>query len=639
MNGITSTLSKAESLPPGPIRAPLLPRTFSANSTTFKQIRRKTSCALRSDSTDDFASPHASIYEAQYISAANSEDGNEFGQVTLAELMAQDVTSNNDENARGEISIIFNPSQEIQFRYGHGTMLDTITEQRSSTTIRTLARPKSADDIKLPFLNHRDSFILAKSPRRKRSFSANDLDLIKRIYHDACSNIECKVKEPLSIREIYAQPKTPIHAPLPRPTTPPGMPSWTAAQNFPGRPTPYRRPSLHPTATNTENVSLLTRIWRWFALPANEIAFSSRVPISTTGALGYTFRDRPPRFRPVRSSYTSIQQHPFNTAPIARIPAPQLPPPIPVSTMLLPPTNPKKKRGIRNKVRFTPSATARDSEMNTLRGAIEATSSAALSPISPVAEISQNQVASAAPRCPHRKGRRDALNATSSSLNHRNTTPPSNKYVLRPIDTTPFQFTTEESPTEVQTQAQARQPTSPTRPISATSSVIPAGLSPDRPTSVSSTANLVTTSMSMSGALVPPKPKWYMSLLSRPQSLSLSHPHPISRKPKVKPDRCWKCTLGKGCKKLDKWWMDSASCICFVCCGFDIEGEYVGYGMRGSRGGFRSFDGAGDEGGLTGGPRGGDWNRGNGGRWYGDREGEPRAVRRVILERTPPVAV
>jgi len=95
----------------------------------------------------------------------------------------------NDENSR-----IVSPSNfmdTIQFRYGNGTVLDTITEQKSYTTIRSKARTKSADNSpSIPFLCHRDSFIISKTPRRQISFSLDDIEEIKKSYHDACAVIE-----------------------------------------------------------------------------------------------------------------------------------------------------------------------------------------------------------------------------------------------------------------------------------------------------------------------------------------------------------------------------------------------------------------------------------------------------------------
>ena len=83
--------------------------------------------------------------------------------------------------------------QKAGFRYGHGTVLDTISEQKSVATLRTLYRPKSADDVKsIRFMGHRDSLLVTATPRRKWSHSLDDLHLVE--YHELC-------------HEIYASPK------------------------------------------------------------------------------------------------------------------------------------------------------------------------------------------------------------------------------------------------------------------------------------------------------------------------------------------------------------------------------------------------------------------------------------------------
>ncbi|KAF4634624.1 hypothetical protein G7Y89_g3474 [Cudoniella acicularis] len=536
MSGAIGTSQKADGLP-APSRPPLLPRAFSPNPVASKQVRRKTSFLLLSDSTDDFPSPHTSIYEAQYFSSNSSEENNNRLQsITSTVRKASTASPDNDENSKiGEPRTPPRPTVETEFLYGHGTILDTITEQKSTTTIRSLARSKSADGINLSLLNHRDSFVLMQGPRRKHSFSLDDLALIKQTYHEACSTIECKAIEPLSIREIYAQPRAPLHAPLCRPITPPGMPSWTAAQNIPGL---TQRTQSRPTTTN----------WflRWLFEPANEISLSSRVSgPAPSQPSAVTLRGRAPRFRAPRSAYTSIQQHPFNTAPVASIRRPSIV--LPTSNSVAA-SQPKRKFGFGKRVRFTPSATARDSEMNILRNAIEATSSSALSPIAPIPETAR-QVAQTVVNCPHRHGRRAALKATSTALNHIETNPPSNEYITAQSEATDGRVSVASATTSVQPPI-----ISPLRPDSISSSrcasmEVTGGLqvSSSRAVSVSSTANL------MSGALQPDK-----------QRLGSSS------------SRCWKCYVDKSIAKIDRWWMNSAGCLCFVCCGFDIEDDRTG---------------------------------------------------------------
>jgi hypothetical protein len=88
--------------------------------------------------------------------------------------------------------------QDAEFRYGRGTILDTITEKNSNGTMRSVVRPRSADNIHIiPVLGHRDSLLVAKSLRRRLSFSLDDVHLIKQSYHELC-------------HEIYASPKVNI---------------------------------------------------------------------------------------------------------------------------------------------------------------------------------------------------------------------------------------------------------------------------------------------------------------------------------------------------------------------------------------------------------------------------------------------
>ena len=105
----------------------------------------------------------------------------------MVELQKANTRPANHENER--------TVRDEEFRYGRGTVLDTIAEKHSNGTIRSLARPRSADNVcNIPFLAHRDSFIVTKSPRRKHSFSVDDVQLINRSYHEMC-------------HEIYASPK------------------------------------------------------------------------------------------------------------------------------------------------------------------------------------------------------------------------------------------------------------------------------------------------------------------------------------------------------------------------------------------------------------------------------------------------
>jgi hypothetical protein len=85
-------------------------------------------------------------------------------------------------------------------------------------------------------LGHRNNFdlpatVTLRPPRRCKSFSADDLVFIKRSYHEACTMIERTTGVSLQVYDIYAEPRTPVVPPIERPTTPPGMPSWTEAHS------------------------------------------------------------------------------------------------------------------------------------------------------------------------------------------------------------------------------------------------------------------------------------------------------------------------------------------------------------------------------------------------------------------------
>jgi hypothetical protein len=522
---------------------------------TQKQVRRKSSRILRGDSSEDYPSPHDSIFEAYFVSAANSEESNH--KIELVSIAQHNPgaenepagTAENNRQLTGPAGTL--PIADVEFRYGRGTVLETITEQKSSNTMRTLARAKSADGFsKIPFLNHCDSFEVAKSPRRKQSFSVDDLALIQRNYHEACAMIERETRKPLPVHEIYAQPKNPIHAPVYRPPTPPGMPSWTAAQNLPRQ-----------TGGSNNTPGVQNRLQRFLNLPASGITFSSRVPTRTVST---PLPSRvAPRFRPPRSAYGPIDRHPFVTAPVAK--ANQMPPSVPPTTSSssgiqmgtrLP--KPTGKRKLGKRVRFTPSATARDSEMASLQTAIMTTSSSAMHPLA-LAQVTPDIAHSLpTPRCPHRKGRREVVKMLRNSLSRDNTVTPSNEY-LSLSDQAPPRSSSTLFP-------QASTPIlSPTYPVSLPSSR-QASLNtadtpfsdsqPSRSTSLSSTAHLLA--------------RIGRSSSPTPSSFDPTSPGSTAS---TKETWCWKCSVEKGINKIDHWWMQSTSCMCIVCFGVDVDDD------------------------------------------------------------------
>ena len=519
-----------------------------------KQVRRKSSFILRGDSSEDFPSPHDSIFEAYSFSAANSDEGShkvELVSISQHSPGAMNGVAVTDENAT-QLPVTDHKLSvgDTEFRYGRGTILGTITEQKSSNTIRTLAHTRSADNLPtVLFLNHCDSFELAKSPRRKQSFSVDDLASIQRNYHEACAMIERETHKPLPVHEIYAQPKTPVHPPVHRPPTPPGMPSWTAAQSLPRQ---VRGPN---NGSGVQN-----RLQRLLHLPASGITISSRVP---SRSISTPLPNRiAPRFRPPRSVYGPIDRHPFLNAPIAKVgevlpSAPLVPPACASSsgtqtgTRLPKPTG---KRKLEKRVRFTPSATARDSEMISLQTAMMTTSTSALHPLDTV-QISPD-VTDGPPtlRCPHRKGRREALRFLHDerNLNHEAVVLPSNEFLLLTNQSPPQ---TQASTPIVLLAEPASLPSSRHTSLTAADSAC-FDLQPTRATSYSSMAHLI--------------PRVPISSSPIPSSLN---PNGLHNATLPKESWCWKCSVEKGMNKIDHWWMQSSSFFCLICFGIDVDDD------------------------------------------------------------------
>lgn len=552
---ITSSILPEEMVS-SPTKNPLQIRTTSPSPTsTLKQVRRKDSFLRHADSSDDYPSPHESIFEAFYFSATNSDESN--NRIELITLYPHSAP--NDENRGPGPQTPPAPSSidDVQFRYGHGTVLETIVEQKSSGT-RTVSRTKSLDSMpSFPFLNHRDSFMLARSPRRKQSFSLDDLALINRYYHEACATIEkdaCKPL-PLEVTEIYAQPKKPLHPPPKRPSTPPGMPSWTAAQNVP----PRSRLSYTPATPN--------RFQRFFGMLPSGIAVSSRIPQPPGPGMA-------PRFRPPRSAYGPLDQHPFARAPVAQIVtgSPGATPAqaeISFLTQSVPEPSvaemrrqkSRRRRLVGQRVRFTPSATQRDSEALALQSAIETTSATALHPLSVMQEVPQLQNSLAPESCHHRRNRCTKIKPQSADNHYQNTTP-GVEYTTLPSDSPNRQ-----EPIQLMGPRQYLSPIMSRTTISSSSPTICESLIfedavPNTPDADSRVSSVNSAAPLMSGGL--------RSTVSTPD---LPRPSQaiVSIKPEIKAHWCWKCKLENGSQIVDRWWMNSMSFVCFVCCGFDVD--------------------------------------------------------------------
>jgi len=142
--------------------------------TPVKQVRRKRSFVLRIDSSEECPSPHESLYEAFYFSNNNSDDSGgrveAWTMVGLRKANPLDTSAAIDQNStqastngpmagsRPMITTEENHSNQmnesaistiddVQFLYGNGTVLETIAEQKSNGTMRSLFRPKSVENM------------------------------------------------------------------------------------------------------------------------------------------------------------------------------------------------------------------------------------------------------------------------------------------------------------------------------------------------------------------------------------------------------------------------------------------------------------------------------------------------------------
>jgi hypothetical protein len=205
-----------------------------------KRIRRKSSLII--GSSEDIPSSHESIFHAERFSSTSSEDkgSGSWPKITLSPIITPIASVNiigNNENIGNQLLAPTIGSTPIL--YGHGTALTTIVEQKSTTTTCTRVssiNPRSTPEISLAIsstqnlLGYRNSSDLPStvtllSPRRRKSFSADDLVFIKCSYHEACAMTERGTGDSFPIHDIYAEPRTPILPPIERPATSLGMPS------------------------------------------------------------------------------------------------------------------------------------------------------------------------------------------------------------------------------------------------------------------------------------------------------------------------------------------------------------------------------------------------------------------------------
>lgn len=511
---------------------------------SMKNVKRKNSLVFNSNSSDDYPSSHASIYEAVRISANSSEDNGPKIELITVPPRRGDSTSRsqeNDENFRDRRAEFKIQSDNSGFSYGRGTALETITEQKSFATMRTMTRSRSVEDLSSSsFLRYQDSFSLSNSLRRKKSLSMDDLELINRSYHEACAMIERKTTVLSPTDQIYAQPNNPVKAPLQRPGTPPEILSWTSAQSL-----------ATPNQENRERMMTQNWLQRQFGLPSDiqtrnsrsAHGSKSRVPININSAQG----DVAPRFKPPRSTYFPLNQHPFfhvstpnticnpeisNTTPILNDSG--------THVRNSGPGNPKKLQ----RVRFNPptamreSGTASPDVSNMVVGSTVTSfnsSSCKKKPTIPKRGFRSGKNRQVEIQCPHIKSRwenpktlKSGENISGSNRNH-NLSSLSNRrsfFNLHPVRNTPT------SQTSISMDSVNRSSNPSWARASSFSSTIPLVTGPP-----------ITSDTDNSGTL------------------------PLEVGNKI----CWKCKVEHFFDRVGRLWMRAMRCLCFVCCVFEID--------------------------------------------------------------------
>jgi hypothetical protein len=362
-------------------RTPLEPQTNSSSPASSlqqeKRVRHKLSFIRRLDSSESLPSSHESIFIAEYLSPVNSEDSGYKGEpwqiLNLDSLTHSPAIPNStgDENGieNGHEPQLFLPIGNTPILYGHGTPLATIIEQKSSfgtirtskatTPTRSLERRHSSSDITPPNLSttprpqslDRQNSASSISSIYLGLLSADDVDLRTHSHSDlsilsrnrSSRYLSSVAEHPIRISEIYAEPKLPVLPPLERPSTPPGMPSWTAAQQH--RPVPSTGPRGWSLRFTSHRVQRFLRL----SQDSDSRGESSAEPTSAYSS-GYGIRgpwdDAPqrraistpiltgqitPRFRPTRSGHgigNALELHPFSRADFGS-PKPSTPPALP----------------------------------------------------------------------------------------------------------------------------------------------------------------------------------------------------------------------------------------------------------------------------------------------------------------------
>lgn len=562
---MASTLPPSVDCSPRRSRIPLALRAKYPSQTPVKVVRRKSSFIRIVDSSEDSPSIHDSIYEAGCFSSRSSDDDPiELRQLEILpdrNLRRTVHHEENNENLRVHHTVTKNQVEDdvgAQFIYGRGTVLNTITElsaKNSNATMRTQTRPKSMDDINSVF-----------SKDHKRSFSVDDTTALDSFYHEAVSAIEGTPCQSFIIRDIYAEPKIPIQEPPKRPPTPPGMPSWTAHQTLPLRRSPCDA-SIAPRRSR-----------RFLGLPASSISLSLSITdlnsrVRSTSAPQVQVA---PRFRPPRSVYGLIDQHPFNRASISKVDQPvnTLPimrPESPITSTETRSTFPRLAGRCRpsRQVRFTPSVTGQDPEAHS-------TQDRYYSPITPQRRSSiaahltvlPTLISSQQKKCPHHARRKPFNTAASTS--------PSRQHSTRLFQQGLFQQDSTASPSHLGIPWVGRSGRDDLRPNSPFDNDTTCNIS------ITSTTDLV--SDGLIDASPQSSPTRHARLIDQFPLPPISRPQDDSHPPL----RCWRCKVQSivcaSIEKGRKWMKESRHCLILICCGYDCDDDSrpgSGFGWNG----------------------------------------------------------
>lgn len=402
--------------------------------------------------------------------------------------------------------------------------------------MRVLARRQSMDDLRSASSPDELAMTTRQGYQRQKSLSLDDLESVKES-QQGVTFIEAEEQQTPGIRDIYTYPKLPVQEPPHRPSTPPGLPSWTEHQ-------------LRPRKLPRHRISAGLR--QLFGFRSSQIELQNdELGTSHGHRLGRSSISVPvpriARFRPPKSAYGGIKQHPFNNAP-----------PAAVDPFLRLPVSPRPTEKHKS-VRFTPSTAAQESDSISPRPGTEQVhdaesqlSTAHIDLVPPVNSLQPRSSSSSKPqRCPHHK-------AKLKQLSHSNST-------ILGID---YQAILAHPLTCDQSRTSLPRISTPS-PIQPSPARCPGSCEPnwdmgiiDAETINGAPSNSSTTHL-MSGARIAPShsptPGFHHDTDRGLASSSGNY------------KSCWKCRLESLTGKFQELRKRSANCLWLVCCGFDVN--------------------------------------------------------------------